>query len=139
VLVLVRAALAAGSLWLLAAFGCLQFAQAHTPQQMVQNGFDKYDTDGGMADWLHSLQSAKATCCNGFDGHPPEAVVQTRDGHYEVRIEGQWVRVPEDAVVTVPNKYRAAVVWYAPSTSIDAYGKATTTYEIRCFLPPEMY
>jgi hypothetical protein len=59
-------------------------------------------------------------CCNEFDGHPPEAIWELSDGsvpnvHYKVMIEGQWVNVPDDAVLDVPNKNGIAVVWFSVS------------------------
>ena len=42
-------------------------------------------------------------------------------GHYRVRLNGEWIVVPDNAVVTEPNKFGPAVVWpymgtaYAPA------------------------
>ena len=47
----------------------------------------------------------------------------TQDGHYRVRIQGEWIVVPDDSVVTEPNRFGPAV---------DA-GDGTT--RIRCFIP----
>jgi hypothetical protein len=43
---------------------------------------------------------------------PPD---QTSDHHYQVMLEGQWVDVPDEAVLDVPNKYGKALVWYSKS------------------------
>ena len=51
----------------------------------------------------------------------------TQDGHYRVRIYGQWFVVPDDAVVTESNRFGPAVVW--PDN--DRYGNT----QIRCFMP----
>jgi hypothetical protein len=61
---------------------------------------------GDMGNWFNSLSSKKAgSCCSNFDGRPsPEAIVQTSDNHYQVMLEGQWIDVPDDAVLDVPNK-----------------------------------
>ena len=32
-------------------------------------------------------------------------------GHYRVRLNGEWIVVPDNAVVTEPNKFGPAVVW----------------------------
>jgi hypothetical protein len=45
---------------------------------------------------------------------------------YRVRIDGEWVRVPDDAVVTVPNRAGYPMVW-------PIAGEGGTT--IRCFMP----
>jgi hypothetical protein len=51
-----------------------------------------------------------------------------KDGsHYKVRIDGAWYVVPDDALITEPNKYGKAVVW----PYVDADGKT----QIRCFMP----
>jgi hypothetical protein len=51
----------------------------------------------------------------------------TQDGHYRVRIYGQWLVVPDDAVVTEANRFGPGVVW--PYN--DRYGNT----QIRCFMP----
>jgi hypothetical protein len=50
-----------------------------------------------------------------------------QDGHYRVRIHGQWFVVPDNAVVTEPNRFGPAVVWPYD----DRYGNT----QIRCFIP----
>ena len=65
-------------------------------------------------------------------------IVQTSDNHYQVRLEGQWVDVPDDAVLEVPNKYGRAVVWYSKSWRSTVTGQEGGFY-IRCFLPGELY
>jgi hypothetical protein len=92
-----------------------------------------------MDNWFNSLSSKKAgSCCSNFDGRPPEAIVQTSDNHYRVMLEGQWVDVPDDAVLDVPNKYGRAVVWYSKSWRSKVTGQEGGFY-IRCFLPGELY
>ena len=51
----------------------------------------------------------------------------SQEGHYRVRIYGEWFVVPDAAVVTEPNRFGPAVVW--PYN--DRYGNT----QIRCFLP----
>ena len=52
-----------------------------------------------------------------------------RGGHYRVRIEGEWVDVPEEAVITEPNRVGRTMVW-----PIRGYLGLT----IRCFMPGSM-
>lgn len=93
--------------------------------------------DGRFADlplkaWFDQLSSRKGLCCSFADG---QAIADVdwdtkRDGeqvHYRVRLNGEWIDVPDEAVVTEPNKYGRAVVW--PYKGDD--GKT----QIRCFLP----
>jgi hypothetical protein len=78
-----------------------------------------------MDNWFNSLSSKKAgSCCSNFDGRPPEAIVRTSDNHYRVMLEGQWIEVPDDAVLDVPNKYGKAVVWYTKSWRSKVTGEA---------------
>ena len=44
-----------------------------------------------------------------------------------MRLNGEWIFVPDDAVVTEPNKFEPAVVW--PYMSPDGQT------QIRCFIP----
>ena len=53
----------------------------------------------------------------------------TKDGHYRVRLEGDWVDVPEDAVVAGPNRAGRTVVWLY---YIDGHP------QVRCFIPGTM-
>jgi hypothetical protein len=47
--------------------------------------------------------------------------------HYRVRLHGEWIVVPDSAVVTERNRFGAAVVW--------PYMDAAGATQIRCFLP----
>lgn len=81
-----------------------------------------------MHAWFDHLASGKGLCCSFADGRTVDDPDVDADGnHYRVRIDGQWIVVPDDAVITEPNKYGQAVVWPYQ----DADGKT----QIRCFLP----
>jgi hypothetical protein len=118
-------------------------ASAHDATRM-QADFSGYPGDPKeIGNWLHGLSSKKSggSCCNGFDGKPPQAWVRTsgtgiygEGSHYEVMIEHNWVTVPDDAVITEPNKFGAAVVWYSTS-----HNGEHTNFNIKCFLPGELY
>ena len=78
--------------------------------------------------WFDQLASGKGLCCSFADGFKVENVDwDTRDGRYRVRLHGEWITVPENALVTEPNKYGPAVVW--------PYMDANGATQIRCFLP----
>lgn len=91
------------------------------------------DLDGRYANnplhaWFDSLGSKRGLCCSFADGESVQDVDwDTQDGHYRVSLDGDWMVVPDDAVVTVANKFGPAVVW-----PIRYQGKA---YDIRCFMP----
>jgi hypothetical protein len=78
--------------------------------------------------WFDQLASKKGLCCSFADGVKVENVDwDTQNGRYRVRIDGQWVVVPESALVTEPNRFGPAVVW--------PYRDADGTTQVRCFMP----
>ncbi len=78
--------------------------------------------------WFDQLESGKGLCCSFADGVSVENVDwDTQNGRYRVRIQGQWLVVPDTAVVTEPNRFGPAVVW--------PYQDTDGTTQIRCFLP----
>ena len=80
--------------------------------------------------WFDSLASKKGLCCSVADGRVVEDPDWTsKDGHYLVRIDGQWITVPDAAVITQPNRAGHTMVW-------PLKGPLGTT--IRCFLPGSM-
>lgn len=78
--------------------------------------------------WFQGLHTPGGTpCCDGSDANVvDDADWTTKDGHYRVRIEGQWVDVPETAVITEPNRAGRAMVWYYYVNGIPLP---------RCFMP----
>jgi len=83
-----------------------------------------------MRAWFEGLRSAKGPCCSDADGSAVSDVDwETHDGHYRVRIDGQWVDVPDEAVITEPNRIGRTMVW-----PIHGYLGVT----VRCFLPGSM-
>jgi hypothetical protein len=80
--------------------------------------------------WFESLKSGKGPCCSDADGTAVSDVDwQSSNGHYRVRIEGEWVDVPDEAVITEPNRVGRTMVW-----PIRGYLGLT----IRCFMPGSM-
>ena len=78
--------------------------------------------------WFDNLTSGKGMCCSFADGFSVSDVDwDTRDGHYRVLLHGEWIDVPDTAVVPGPNRYGPAVVW----PYMDDKGNTN----IRCFLP----
>jgi hypothetical protein len=83
-----------------------------------------------LKSWFDSLRSGKGPCCSDADGSAVADVDwESKDGHYRVRIEGEWIDVPDDAVITEPNRAGRTMVWPIRG----AYG-----ISIRCFLPGSM-
>jgi hypothetical protein len=86
-----------------------------------------------LNEWFNRLASGKGLCCSFADGFVVSDVDwESKDGHYRVRLEGRWIDVPNDAVITEPNRAGRTMVWpyvrgiYPPRT------------EIRCFMPGSM-
>src|SRR5690348_15995641 len=58
-----------------------------------------------LKEWFESLSSELGPCCSNADGYFVADIDWNSDhGHYRVRIDGEWVTVPDRAVVTQPNK-----------------------------------
>jgi hypothetical protein len=80
--------------------------------------------------WFDSLKSGKGPCCSDADGYAvADPDWESKSGHYRVRIEGEWWDVPDDAVITEPNRAGRTMVW-----PIRGWGGLT----IRCFMPGSM-
>jgi hypothetical protein len=87
--------------------------------------------------WFDKLASGKGLCCSFIDGSQVDdvdwdtAAIAGAGGEstvrYRVRLEGQWIVVPPEAVVTEPNRFGPAVVW--------PYKDAAGVTQIRCFIP----
>ena len=83
-----------------------------------------------MKAWFDGLRSGKGPCCSDADGSAVSDVDwETRNGHYRVRIDGEWVDVPDDAVITEPNRVGRTMVW--PMRGYQGVS-------IRCFMPGSM-
>jgi hypothetical protein len=83
-----------------------------------------------MKAWFDGLRSGKGPCCSDADGSAVSDVDwETKNGHYRVRIDNEWVDVPDEAVITEPNRVGRTMVW-----PIRGYLGVT----IRCFMPGSM-
>jgi hypothetical protein len=98
------------------------------------------DVDGRFAgsplhNWFESLHSGKGPCCSDADGTALSDVDwETREGHYRVRIEGVWWDVPDEAVITEPNRAGRTMVWPIYYRAVNS----PLRVEIRCFMPGTM-
>jgi hypothetical protein len=80
--------------------------------------------------WFEGLKSGRGPCCSDADGTAVTDVDwQSHGGHYRVRLDGEWVDVPDEAVITEPNRIGRTMVW-----PLRGYLGLT----IRCFLPGSM-
>jgi len=93
--------------------------------------------DSALHDWFEHLASGKGLCCSYADGYVvTDADWETNAGHYRVRVpkgadsrDLVWVDVPDEAVITEPNKAGRTMVW-------PLYGNEGVS--IRCFMPGSM-
>jgi hypothetical protein len=80
--------------------------------------------------WFDSLRSGRGLCCSNADGVAvSDPDWDSKDGHFRVRLDGQWIDVPDDAVIKEPNRAGRTMVW--PN-------KSPVGTSIRCFLPGTM-
>ena len=90
------------------------------------------DLDGRYANsplkpWFENLASKRGLCCSDADGTALSDVDwESRQGHYRVWLDGAWHDVPDDAVITEPNRAGRTMVW--PT-------RGTLGLSIRCFMP----
>ena len=80
--------------------------------------------------WFDNLKSGRGPCCSDADGYAlADPDWESKSGRYRVRIDGEWHDVPDDAVITEPNRAGRTMVW-----PIKGWGGLT----IRCFMPGSM-
>lgn len=83
-----------------------------------------------LNEWMKGLYSSKGSCCSGQDATVlTDKDWETHNGRYRVKIEGEWVDVPPEAVLTDPNRDGRTLVW--------PY-KSTLQWQVRCFMPGAM-
>lgn len=81
-----------------------------------------------LKSWFEKLSSGKGLCCSIADGRTvTDPDIDMNGAHYRVRVDGTWLDVPDDAVITEPNRFGQPVVW----PYVDALGIT----RIRCFMP----
>jgi hypothetical protein len=90
--------------------------------------------------WFDSLRSGKGPCCSDADGYALADVDWESSGsRYRVRVPRSndpddkeimvWIEVPEDAVITEPNRVGRTMVW-------PIWGFQGPS--VRCFMPGSM-
>lgn len=86
-----------------------------------------------LDNWYSGLKSKHGgPCCDGPNvdaKYLSDTEWESKDGRYRVFIEGQWIDVPDDAVLKEPNRDGRTLVW---PTWRD--GRRT----VRCFIPGVM-
>jgi hypothetical protein len=113
-----------------AAFGT--FACAAVSQARDNGQYSRVPTE--IRNWVESLADGKGVpCCATADGTVPEEFTWDIGAkHYRVKVYGQWVNVPDAAVIKGPNRLGHAVVWIAYD---DPIFEVEPILSVRCFLP----
>jgi hypothetical protein len=102
---------------------------------LASNSLYARDPDGRYANsplkqWFDSLKSGKGPCCSDADGTAVSDVDwESANGHYRVRLDGEWIDVPDEAVITEPNRVGRTMVWPL---------RGYLGVSIRCFMPGSM-
>jgi len=108
---------------------------------MAASSVSARDLDGhyarenpGLHAWFESLQNDEGTpCCDTGDGIGIADIDwDSKDGEYRVRLDGQWVAVPDSRVIKQPNKYGPTMVWTYNDIDSET-GKIRP--HVRCFMP----
>jgi hypothetical protein len=101
------------------AIGLHGIRRAHS-REAYPGQYAQYDPE--TRQWFRNQHSPKngVNCCSDADG--TYAQEDIRDGHYWTRftthrignpdMDSGWMQVPDDTVLTSPNRNGAAVVWY---------------------------
>lgn len=124
-----RRSLGRGALLAAMAMAVLPFLWSVVPAGARDRG-QYANTSPELKAWFDSLRSGRGPCCSDADGSAVSDVDwESKDGQYRVRIEGEWISVPEDAVITTPNRVGRTMVW-----PIYLEGRPV----VRCFMPGSM-
>ena len=117
-----------GQLLRIAGLALLVGLVSHVGHARDVGQFGKVDPE--LKAWFEALKSGKGPCCSDADGSAiSDADWESKDGHYRVRVEGEWHDVPNEALITEPNRVGRTMVW-----PIRGYLGLT----IRCFMPGSM-
>ena len=86
--------------------------------------------------WFQSLQNKDGLyCCARADGHPlDDGEWDIKANKYRLFVQGEWIVVPDDALILGPNKFGKAIVWLQDNADL-ASGEIQTIARIRCFIP----
>lgn len=113
-------------IWILVGVVVIILAVAFQPRPANARDDGRY-AGSALKPWFDSLRSGNGPCCSDADGTAlSDPDWESSGDHYRVMINGEWVDVPADALISVPNLYGQAMVW---PHWLD--GKP----QIRCFIP----
>jgi hypothetical protein len=89
-----------------------------------------------LQSWFESLHNKVGLyCCAKADDQPlDDGEWDINNSSYRVFVQGQWIVVPDDAVILAPNKFGMAIVWLQSRADL-ASGDLTFSTRITCFIP----
>jgi hypothetical protein len=101
---------------------------------LVRDPTGKWANDP-LQPWFESLRNKNGlSCCARADGRPlDEGEWDIKDNTYRVFVQGEWIVVPDNAVLLGPNKFGKAMVWLWPP-KVAVWGWPTSNLII-CFMP----
>ena len=83
-----------------------------------------------LNNWFNRLASGRGLCCSLTDGVTvADPDWESREGHYRVHLYGEWIDVPDDALITEPNRAGQTMVWPMLFNG---------EISVRCFMPGSM-
>ena len=130
-----KVSLRGAAITLAVVFSAAVVAHGLAPVEAVARDLDGRYANSPLKGWFESLHSSKGPCCSDADGTAVADVDwESKDGHYRVRIQEQWWDVPDEAVITEPNRAGRTMVWPIYHWAVGA----PLRLEIRCFMPGSM-
>ncbi|HEY8337127.1 MAG TPA: hypothetical protein VIQ05_25305 [Tardiphaga sp.] len=116
--------------WLAGVLTLAGAASSLTHAVMARDNGQYATTSPDLKAWFDSLRSGKGPCCSDADGSAVSDVDwESSSGHYRVRLDGKWLDVPDEAVITSPNRVGRTMVWPM---------RGDGGILIRCFMPGSM-
>jgi len=116
--------------WMIAAAVVMCVAPLLSHAVIARDNGQYAATSPELKAWFDSLRSGKGPCCSDADGSAVSDVDwESSSGHYRVRLDGRWLDVPDEAVITSPNRVGRTMVWPMRSDG---------GILIRCFMPGSM-
>jgi hypothetical protein len=87
-----------------------------------------------IRNWINDLTDDKGIpCCATADGTAPQDFTwDIAANRYRVKIDGEWLDVPDSAVIKGPNRVGHAIVWVDYD---DPIYDLKPIISVRCFLP----
>ena len=117
---------------LFSVFGVVVAALLAQALPVLGRDLDGRYRDSPLHDWFEHLASGKGLCCSFADGYVVEDADWETKGRCRVRVpiatdaaNAIWVDVPDEAVITEPNKAGRTMIW-------PLYGLGGVS--IRCFM-----